>query len=191
MSNIIIAADTTSKILEIMVRDSSTGLGKTGIAYSDVTASYCREGSTRTAIELTEGTAGAAYSSGKWAEVDATNMRGLYQLHVPNATLAAGVDRVTMTIQVTGAIDVSVSILLNVSSESTVATALLASVLANTTTVSQALRLAAAAGGGKLSGAGTSTESLYDAQDDTSRVVVATTDENGNRTPSSYFPDDA
>ena len=96
---------TTSKIIEVALRDSTTGQGKTGVAHSSVTASYVREGGTRTAITLASGTAGDAYSSGKWAEVDSTNMPGLYQLHVPNAAFASGVDAVTVQLKVTDALD--------------------------------------------------------------------------------------
>ena len=96
---------TTSKIIEVVLRDSTTGAGKTGVAHGDVTASYVREGSTRTAITLVAGTAADAYSSGKWCEVDATNCAGLYQLHIPNAALASGVDAVTITLASTGVID--------------------------------------------------------------------------------------
>ena len=96
---------TTSKIVEVILRDSSTGAGKTAVAYTDVTASYVREGGTRTAITLAAGTAGDAYSTGKWCEVDSTNCPGLYQLHLPNAALATGVDAVTTTLTATGVID--------------------------------------------------------------------------------------
>ena len=96
---------TTSKIVEVMLRDSTTGQGKTGISHSDVTASYVREGSTRTAITLAAGSAGDAYSSGKFAEVDATNCPGLYQLHLPNASLTSGVDAVTVALKASGILD--------------------------------------------------------------------------------------
>lgn len=96
---------TTSKTIEIILRDSSTGGGKTAIAHSDVTASYVREGGTRTAITLSAGSAGDSYSSGKWAEIDSANCPGLYQFHVPDAALATGVDAVTVTLTVTGVID--------------------------------------------------------------------------------------
>jgi len=96
---------TSSKIIEVILRDSSTGAGKTAVAYTDVTASYVREGSTRTAITLAAGTAGDSYSSGKWCEVDATNCPGLYQLHLPDAALATGVNAVTTTMIASGVID--------------------------------------------------------------------------------------
>jgi hypothetical protein len=107
-----ITAGETSKIIEVMIRDSTTGGGKTAIAFGAVTASYVREGSTRTAITLAAGTAGAAYSSGKWAEVDATNCKGLYQLHVPDLALATGVDSVTLQLQISGVIDKTIRIAL-------------------------------------------------------------------------------
>lgn len=103
---------TTSKIIEISVKDTVSAQGKTGIAHTDVTASYVREGSTRTAITLASGSAGDAYSSGKWAEVDSTNCRGLYQLHIPDAALATGVNAVTITLQSTGMVDKAVRIAL-------------------------------------------------------------------------------
>ena len=101
---------TTSKVIEVILRDSSTGQGKTGLAHGDVTASYVREGSTRTAITLASGSAGDLYSSGKWAEVDATNMPGIYQLHVPNAAIASGVNAATLFLKATGIIDKAIRI---------------------------------------------------------------------------------
>ena len=103
---------TTSKIIEIQLKDSVSAQGKTGLANTDVTASYVREGGTRTAISLSAGSAGDSYSSGKWAEVDSTNCRGLYQLHIPDAALATGVNAVTITLQASGMVDKAVRIAL-------------------------------------------------------------------------------
>jgi len=108
--DVTIAKGTTSKIVEITMRDSSTGGGKTALAHGDVTASYVREGSTRTAITLAAGSAGDAYSSGKWCEVDSTNCKGIYQLHIPDAALATGVNAVTVRLQATGVIDKDIRI---------------------------------------------------------------------------------
>lgn len=105
-----IKKDTTSKIVEVTLRDSTSGNGKTGLASGSVTAYYCREGGTATLITLAAGTAGDAYSSGKWAEVDGTNQRGLYQFHIPDAALASGVNAVTITFQASGTIDKSMRI---------------------------------------------------------------------------------
>ena len=88
-----------------MIRDSSTGAGKTSVAHTDVTASYVRESGTRTAITLASGSAGDTYSSGKWASVDATNTPGLYQLHIPDAALATGTNAVTIFLKASSVID--------------------------------------------------------------------------------------
>lgn len=98
-------AGTTSKIIEVMIRSETTGQGVTGLAHGSVTASYCREGGTRTAITLASGTVGDAYSSGKWAQVDSTNTPGLYQLHLPNAALASGAASVSIFLKAAGTID--------------------------------------------------------------------------------------
>tara|TARA_Y100000361_G_scaffold36089_1_gene30564 strand:- start:22977 stop:24755 length:1779 start_codon:yes stop_codon:yes gene_type:complete len=100
-----IKKSTTSKIIELMIRDSSTGAGKTSVAHTDVTASYVRESGTRTAISLASGSAGDSYSSGKWAEVDSTNTPGLYQLHIPDAALATGANAVTIFLKASSVID--------------------------------------------------------------------------------------
>jgi hypothetical protein len=108
----LIKKSVTSKIIQVMLRDSTTGAGKTGVAYTAVTASYTREGSTRQAITLSAGTAGDAFSSGKWAEIDATNCKGMYQLHVPDAAITTGVNSVDISLQASGMIDKSIKVLL-------------------------------------------------------------------------------
>ena len=110
--DILVKNAASSKIIEIMLRDSTTGGGKTGLVFSDMTGSYCREGGTRQAISVIAGTVGNAYSSGKFAEVDATNQKGLYQFHVPNAAFETGVNSVTITLQAAGMIDKSLRVLL-------------------------------------------------------------------------------
>lgn len=91
--DVTIEKGTTSKICEVTIRDSTNGNGRTSLAYTDVTASYVREGGTRVAISLTPGSAGDAYSVGKWCEVDSVNCRGIYQLHLIDAALAPGQTR--------------------------------------------------------------------------------------------------
>lgn len=91
---------TTSKILRIFVQDisKSDGSGLTGLVYNtaSLTAYYIREGAaSTTAITLVTATVGTYASSG-FKEVDATNMPGVYELHVPNAVLAAGADSVVI-----------------------------------------------------------------------------------------------
>ena len=111
----IYAADSESKLIEVMVRDSTTGAGKTGLAYGSVAFAYVREGAaaagnvTATCVNMTQGT----WTTKGWIEVDATNQKGVYQFGVPNAALAAGAKAVTINFQASGMIDKSVRILLD------------------------------------------------------------------------------
>lgn len=93
----------TSQTVYLSVNDSAstTGGKKTGIAYNTagLVASYTRNGAARTAITLaTLASASAAWSSGGFVEVDATNEPGLYRCDVPDAAFASGVDSVVVQI---------------------------------------------------------------------------------------------
>lgn len=101
-----VKAGTTSKQVEFVLRDSSTGQGYTGLTSSDVNMSYFREGDSGGSIGIGtfSGNIGA-FSAGSFVEVDSTNMPGLYQLDIPDAALASGVDAVTISITATGVID--------------------------------------------------------------------------------------
>lgn len=102
----------TSKVIEVMIRDSTTGQGKTGIAFGSVAARYMREGaSASSAITVVTATLGT-WTSGGWVEVDATNQPGLYQFGVPNAALATGANSVTLSFKISGAIDKAVKFIL-------------------------------------------------------------------------------
>jgi hypothetical protein len=104
-----------SKVIEIMLRDSTTGQGKTGLVHDSagMTAYYVREGgATAVEIVLAHGAAGDAYSSGKLAELDGTNMPGVYQLHVPNAALATAANACTILVKATGVINSKTRILI-------------------------------------------------------------------------------
>lgn len=95
---------TTSKSIDIFVRDSSasTGVGLTGLLFNtaSLTAYYHRPGSAATAITLaTLASATASYSSGGFIAIDGTNMPGLYRLDLPDAVLAAGVDEVVVMLR--------------------------------------------------------------------------------------------
>ena len=85
-------AGMTSQTIDIFLRDSSstTGQGLSGLVYNSagLVASY-RKGATgsRTAITLATQTVGGAYSSGGFVEIDATNMKGVYRLDIPNAAV--------------------------------------------------------------------------------------------------------
>lgn len=95
---LIIKKGTTSKLQKVFIQDSSstTGAGLTGLVYNtaSLTAYYIREGAaSATAITLVTATVGTYASSG-FKEVDATNMPGIYELHLPDACLASGADSV-------------------------------------------------------------------------------------------------
>lgn len=88
----IIKAGATSQTVDVFILDSTstTGAGKTGLAYNTAgLKAYYRKGATgtATAITLATQTVGGAYSSGGFVEIDATNMPGLYRLDVPNAAI--------------------------------------------------------------------------------------------------------
>jgi hypothetical protein len=85
-------AGLTSQTIDIFLQDSSssTGQGLAGLVFNSASlvASY-RKGATgsRTAITLATQTVGGAFSSGGFVEIDATNMKGVYRLDLPNAAV--------------------------------------------------------------------------------------------------------
>ena len=114
MASQVISQGTTSKLIEVMMRSSTTGMGLTSLAYGSVTLDYVREGAASAdnhvaCVSMTQGT----WASKGWAEIDSTNMPGLYQLGIPDAALAASALAVTITLRATGAIDKSIRILLS------------------------------------------------------------------------------
>ncbi len=89
---------TTSKLIEVFISDSSstTGAGLTGILFNSagLTAYYFRNGvASSTAITLVTMTLGTWASSG-FIEMDSANMPGWYQIGLPDAVIATGVDSV-------------------------------------------------------------------------------------------------
>lgn len=105
MSDYTIAKGVTSQTIEFDVWDSSssTGARLTGLVHNtaSLVCYYYRQGASgETAITLVTATLGTWTSSG-FIVIDATNMPGRYQLHLPDAVIAdaAGVDRVTVTIE--------------------------------------------------------------------------------------------
>lgn len=103
-----ILKDSTSHSPFFELVDSTTGLPKTGILYTDVTGSYCRSRGARVAVTMaTLASASAAYSSGGFILVDDTNQPGVYRFDVPNAAFATGVEEVVVTVKATGCRTVS------------------------------------------------------------------------------------
>lgn len=98
-------AGATSKTIYVFIGDSAstTGGGKTGLVFNTASlkAYYVRSKAAAVAITLATQTVTGAWSSGGFVEVDATNCPGLYRLDMPDAAIAAGVDR--CIVQMSGA----------------------------------------------------------------------------------------
>lgn len=106
MTDIFKGATSNSRLIELV--DSTTGLPKTGIVYTDVTGSYVRTRSARVAITMaTLASASAAFSSGGFILIDDTNQPGVYRVDIPDAAFVTGVDEVVVTIKATGCRTVS------------------------------------------------------------------------------------
>ena len=91
---ITIAPGSTSQSIELY-------LGATGLtaSTSGLSARYNRTRTASVSIPLVARTIAQAWTSGGFAEVDATNMPGVYRLDVPDAALAAGADDVTVVVR--------------------------------------------------------------------------------------------
>lgn len=93
-STITIAPGSTSQSIELY-------LGVTGLtaSTSGLSARYNRTRTASVSIPLVARTITQAWTAGGFAEVDATNMPGVYRLDVPDAALAAGADDVTVVVR--------------------------------------------------------------------------------------------
>ena len=92
MAKLLIKQGATSVKATVFIQDSSstTGVGLTGLVFNtgSLTAYYYREGdASSTAITLATMTLGT-WATGGFIVVDGTNMKGLYQLGLPNACFA-------------------------------------------------------------------------------------------------------
>ena len=93
-SVITIAPGSTSQSIELY-------LGATGLtaSTSGLTARYNRTRTASVSIPLVARTIAQAWTAGGFAEVDATNMPGVYRLDVPDAALVSGADDVTIVVR--------------------------------------------------------------------------------------------
>ena len=93
-SAITIAPGSTSQSIEVY-------LGVTGLTASTagLSARYNRSRTASVSIPLVARTIAQAWTSGGFAEVDATNMPGVYRLDLPDAALAAGADDATIVVR--------------------------------------------------------------------------------------------
>ena len=188
----------------------TTGVGLAGLAYNtaSLTAYYVRPLGSATAITLATQTVTGAHSDGGFVEVDATNMPGVYRLDLPDAVCATGVPSavvmlkgatnlapVLLEIQLTDfdlndaspnvtvndmATDSLTAAAIKADAGAEIADAILDEVVVGSYTMRQLLKVMAAAMAGKATGGGT-TSVTFRGVDDTSDVIVATVDANGNR----------
>ena len=93
-STITIAPGSTSQSIELY-------LGATGLtaSTSGLSARYNRTRTASVSIPLVARTIAQAWTAGGFAEVDATNMPGVYRLDIPDAALIAGADDVTIVVR--------------------------------------------------------------------------------------------
>ena len=93
-SALTIAPGSTSQSIELY-------LGVTGLTASatGLSARYNRTRTASVSIPLVARTIAQAWTSGGFAEVDATNMPGVYRLDLPDAALAAGADDATIVVR--------------------------------------------------------------------------------------------
>jgi hypothetical protein len=104
----LILKNSTSRIIEVPLRSSTTGQLLTGKVHTDMTIDYKREGSTPVAVTEVSGT-NNTFVSGGWVE---SSRAGIYEFSIPDLALASGADAVTITFSATGAIDVVKRIIL-------------------------------------------------------------------------------
>jgi hypothetical protein len=107
----IIKKGTTSCILEIAIRSSTSGQLLTGLTEADMTIEYQRQGAAlHVSVTPVAGTLGT-WASGSWVE----NIPGVYQFGVPDAALAAGADFVVVVFTSAGSLDADTMIYLTAS----------------------------------------------------------------------------
>jgi len=92
MADFGVNAGDTNVTIYVRLRDSTTGLAKTGLVFNSagVVCSYVLPAAARAAIVLVTQTVTGAHSDGGFVEVDATNCKGLYRLDLPDAAVASG-----------------------------------------------------------------------------------------------------
>lgn len=197
----LIRAGNTSKIIELMLRNGTTGQGATGYLAPWINASYIREGGTRVAVTTVAGTAGDAFSVGKWCEIDSANTPGIYSFHVPNAAIATGSAGVNLFFVATGVINKNVNIRLvahdvqnsgnlgltslpngsYTANNNSISSGVLNTVIEAGYTLQGVLRLAAALLVGERAGGGSNTLTFKGLDGVTTRVTFAI-DGSGNST---------
>lgn len=185
-------AGATSQTIDIFIQDTTKtdGSGLSGLVFnSSGLKAYYRKGATGTltAITLATQTVGGAWSSGGFVEIDATNAKGLYRFDVPDTVLASSP---WATLSFYGATNMAQNfseleiLAVNPFDTTSAPDALLdrSNAIETGVTIRGLLRLAGAVLAGKLSGAGSGTETFRNTVADSKNRIVATVDSSGNRT---------
>lgn len=113
-------AGATSQIIPVSIYDSSstTGAKLTGLVYNSagLTAYYNRTGASGSATSITLATATkGTWATGGFVAIDGTNMPGDYELHIPDAAIAAGATSVLVQLKgATNMVPVNILIALEV-----------------------------------------------------------------------------
>ena len=96
-----IGSSLRSEYIYILDITSTTGAGKTGIAYntSGLSGHYVRSAGSATSISFVAQTATAAWVSGGFAEVSSTLMPGIYRIDLPDAIFSTGSDKAIVMIR--------------------------------------------------------------------------------------------
>lgn len=76
----LVKLNTTGRIVDVFMRDSTTGAGKTGLVAGDMSGEFIDSNGAATALSFAPGALGDPYSVGKWAAVG----NGAYKYHAPD-----------------------------------------------------------------------------------------------------------
>ncbi len=102
-----IGGNSTGVIIEVFLQDSTstTGAGKTGLLFSDITCYYKRnDGTAAVQVTMATITTLGTWETGGFKKVSDANMPGVYEFDPPNAAFVAGANfnEVTFFFQATG-----------------------------------------------------------------------------------------
>jgi hypothetical protein len=91
----------TSYLIEVFISDTSKtdGSGLTGVAFGDITGYYYRNGAATVELAALKTMTLGTWVTEGFIEIDAVNMPGYYQLGLPNAAIATGVDKVNFLLK--------------------------------------------------------------------------------------------
>jgi hypothetical protein len=106
-----IYAGDTNKTIYVRLRDSTTGLAKTGLLFNSTGAAcyYTLPAAAAVQITLATQTVTGAHTDGGFVEVSGTNAKGLYRLDLSDAAIASG-DYTLISIEFDGVIEETIAI---------------------------------------------------------------------------------